>query len=203
MANTPQPGTRERIVRAASLLMQRQGYEGTGIKQVAQEARATLGSVYHFFPGGKQALGVAAVEHADQEFADLLSASLSRETDPAEAIASCARELARHLRESDWADGCPISATALETTGRVPDIEQAVARAFQHWRDLVADVLRGAGFSEDDARDLALTVISTLEGAELTAQVARSETPLTVAGTHLARLIDSYKASPLKASPRA
>ncbi|MFF9501203.1 TetR/AcrR family transcriptional regulator [Streptomyces sp. NPDC014656] len=193
MANTPQAGTRERIVRAASLLMQRQGYEGTGIKQVAQEAKATLGSVYHFFPGGKQAVGVAAVQHADQEFADLLSASLSTEADPAKAIAACARELARHLRESGWTDGCPISATALETTGRVPDIEQAVAQAFQHWRDLVATTLREASFPQNDAHDLAITVISTLEGAELTAQVSKSETPLTVAGEHLARLINSYK----------
>ncbi|WP_055600300.1 TetR/AcrR family transcriptional regulator [Streptomyces aureus] len=194
MATTPQPGTRERIVRAASLLMQRQGYEGTGIKQVAQEAQATLGSVYHFFPGGKQAVGVAAVQHADQEFADLLSASLSEEADPAKAIAACARTLARHLRDSAWVDGCPISATALETTGRVPAIEHAVTQAFQHWRAIVADTLRGAGFPEGDANDLATTVISTLEGAELTAQVYKSETPLTVAGEHMARLINSYKA---------
>ncbi|OKJ62445.1 TetR/AcrR family transcriptional regulator [Streptomyces sp. CB02261] len=193
MATTPQLGTRERIVRAASLLMQRQGYEGTGIKQVAQEAQATLGSVYHFFPGGKQAVGVAAVQHADQEFADLLSASLSEEADPAKAIAACARTLARHLRDSAWVDGCPISATALETTGRVPAIEHAVTQAFQHWRDIVADTLRGAGFPEGDANDLATTVISTLEGAELTAQVYKSETPLTVAGEHMARLINSYK----------
>ncbi|MCB5181993.1 TetR/AcrR family transcriptional regulator [Streptomyces antimicrobicus] len=193
MAKSPQPGTRERIVHAASLLMQRQGYEGTGIKQIAQEAEATLGSVYHFFPGGKQAVGVAAVQHADQEFADLLSAALSEEADPAKAIAACARALACHLRDSGWVDGCPISATALETTGRVPAIEQAVNRAFQHWRDIVADTLRGAGFRESDAHDLATTVISTLEGAELTAQVFKSETPLTVAGEHLARLINSYK----------
>ncbi|MEV0584852.1 TetR/AcrR family transcriptional regulator [Nonomuraea sp. NPDC050310] len=193
MANTPQPGTRERIVSAASLLMQRQGYEGTGIKQVAQEAKATLGSVYHFFPGGKQALGVAAVKHADQEFAAMLSASLSGEADPAKAVAVCARALADHLRDSGWMDGCPISATALETTGRAPEIEQAVAAAFQHWRDLVAGTLREAGFAEGVAHDLAITVINTLEGAELTAQVFRSETPLLVAGEHLARLIDSYR----------
>ncbi|MEU3690966.1 TetR/AcrR family transcriptional regulator [Streptomyces narbonensis] len=193
MATSPQLGTRERIIRAASLLMQRQGYEGTGIKQIAQEAEATLGSVYHFFPGGKQAVGVAAVRHADQEFADLLSASLSEEADPAKAIAACARTLARHLRDSGWVDGCPISATALETTGRSPDIEKAVTLAFQHWRDMVAGTLREAGFPENDAHDLATTVISTLEGAELTAQVYKSETPLTVAGEHLARLINSYK----------
>ncbi|GAA3015673.1 TetR/AcrR family transcriptional regulator [Streptosporangium longisporum] len=191
--DTPQLGTRERILRTASLLMQRQGYEGTGIKQVSQEAGATLGSVYHFFPGGKQALAVAAVQHADQEFADMLSASLSGEADPAKAVAACARALAGHLRDSGWVDGCPISATALETVGRAPEIEQAVAQAFQHWRDLVADTLREAGFPEDDARDLAITIINTLEGAELTAQVFKSETPLLVAGEHLARLIGSYR----------
>ncbi|MFF2778923.1 TetR/AcrR family transcriptional regulator [Streptomyces sp. NPDC058052] len=93
MANTPQPGTRERIVRAAALSMQRQAYEGTGIKQVAQEARATLGPVCHLFPGGNKALEVAAVQHADQEFADLLSAPLPGDAGPAKAIAGCARRL--------------------------------------------------------------------------------------------------------------
>ncbi|MFF2778922.1 hypothetical protein ACFVU3_29005 [Streptomyces sp. NPDC058052] len=84
-----------------------------------------------------------------------------------------------------------MSATALETTGRVPDIGQAVAHAFPHWRDLVADTPGEAGFPESDTYDLATTVISTLERAELTAQVFRSDTPLTAAGEHLARLIDA------------
>ncbi|MET8830428.1 TetR/AcrR family transcriptional regulator [Streptomyces sp. NPDC004610] len=193
MTSTTELGTRDRIVRAASLLMQQRGYEGTGIKQIAGEARATLGSVYHFFPGGKEQLAVAAIEHGDQEFAEMLTASLAGEPDPAKAVDGCARALAAHLKASDWMNGCPISATALETTGRVPAIERAVAQVFQHWQDLVADTLRTAGFDEDDARELAMTVINTLEGAELTAQVFRSEAPLLVAGRHLALLIDASR----------
>ncbi|WP_242587577.1 TetR/AcrR family transcriptional regulator [Streptomyces sp. MST-110588] len=183
------------MVRATSRLLQRQGYEGTGIKQISREAEATLGSVYHFFPGGKQELAAAAIRHGDQEFADLLREAMDAHQDPAVAIAGCARTLAGALRASDWTDGCPISATALETIGRTPDIQQAVAVAFAHWQSIVYDKLRAADFAEDDARDLACTVINTLEGAELSSQVARSETPLLVAGRHLARLVDSYAPS--------
>lgn len=185
-------GTRERIVRAASLLMQRQGYDGTGIKQISTEAGATLGSVYHFFPGGKQQLAVAAIGHGDREFADELRLTLDAATDPAQAVIDCAHRLAQGLRESDWVDGCPVTATALGTAGRAPDIQEAAAAAFANWRDLVYARLRKAGIAEDDAHDLAHTVISTLEGAELAAQVSRSERPLLTAGRHLAQLIDLY-----------
>ncbi|WP_329110206.1 TetR/AcrR family transcriptional regulator [Micromonospora sp. NBC_01699] len=186
------PGTRDRIVVATSRLMQRQGYEGTGIKQIAQASEATLGSVYHFFPGGKRELAAEAVRHADREFADLLRRALASADDPAEAVIACCRVLAEGLRDSDWLDGCPVTATALETVGRDPDLQQAVDQAFGHWQSLVADKLRGAGVDEESARDLACTVINTLEGAELTAQVSRSARPLDVAGMHLARLITSY-----------
>ncbi|MET4924593.1 TetR/AcrR family transcriptional regulator [Streptomyces sp. PSRA5] len=185
-------GTRERIVRAASLLMQRQGYDGTGIKQISTEAGATLGSVYHFFPGGKQQLAVAAIGHGDREFADELHLTLDAATDPAQAVVDCARRLAEGLRASDWVDGCPVTATALGTAGRAPDIQEAAAAAFANWRDLVYARLRRAGIAEDDAHDLAHTVISTLEGAELAAQVSRSERPLLTAGRHLAQLINLY-----------
>ncbi|MGW1144145.1 TetR/AcrR family transcriptional regulator [Streptomyces sp. NPDC002454] len=192
-ATAAELGTRERIVRAASHLMQRQGYDGTGIKQISQEATATLGSVYHFFPGGKQEVAVAAIRYGEQEFADELARWLDASTDPAEALVHCANGLAAGLRNSDWVEGCPVTSTALGTAGRAPDIQEAAARAFARWRALVAARLRAAGFAEEVAEELAHTVISTLEGAELAAQVSRSSTPLEIAGRHLARLVDLYR----------
>lgn len=186
-------GTRDRIVVAAARLLQRQGYVGTGIKQIAQEARATLGSVYHFFPGGKEAVAVAALRHSGEEFAVLLREALESEEDAAEAVLACARRLAAELRESGWIDGCPVTAAALETLGTDSEIQRVCAGALREWEVLVFGKLVGCGFPEGSARELATTVISALEGAEVTAQVSRSEEPLLAAGRQLARLVRSYE----------
>jgi TetR/AcrR family transcriptional repressor of lmrAB and yxaGH operons len=195
-----QTSTRDRIVVAAARLLQRQGYVGTGIKQIAQEAQATLGSLYHFFPGGKEAVAVAAIKHSTEEFATLLRKALGSEEDPAEAVLACARQLADELRASGWTDGCPVTAAALETLGTDSEIQQACADALRAWEQLVYDKLLGGGIPSQSARELATTVISTLEGAEVTAQVNRSEEPLRVAGRQLARLVRSYEVSPPPAS---
>jgi TetR/AcrR family transcriptional repressor of lmrAB and yxaGH operons len=188
-----QTSTRDRIVITASRLLQRQGYAGTGIKQIAREAQATLGSVYHFFPGGKEAVAVAAIQYGDQEFADLLRTALDSAQNPGAAIEACARQLAKTLRESGWIDGCPITATALETLGTDSEIQQVCAAALHNWEQLVCDKLLRSGLSIQNAQELATTIISTLEGAEVTAQVNRSEEPLLVVGKQLARLISTYE----------
>ncbi|MFJ3518669.1 TetR/AcrR family transcriptional regulator [Streptomyces sp. NPDC090131] len=185
-------GTRDRLVRTASRLMQRGGYENTPVKQLVREAEATLGSLYHFFPGGKQELAVAAIHFGDEEFAGLLRIGLAAHPDPARAVEGVAVLLAQALEASDWRDGCPVTATALETIGRLPELQAACATAFANWQHLVAAKLLASGYPEPDARDLAMTVINTLEGAEMTSQVTRSRTPLLVAGRHLARLVASY-----------
>ncbi|MFD7711891.1 TetR/AcrR family transcriptional regulator [Streptomyces sp. NPDC059785] len=187
-----QTSTRDRIVVTAARLLQRQGYTGTGIKQIAQEAQATLGSVYHFFPGGKEAVAVAAITHSGREFAALLGKMLDSEEDPADAVHACAGRLATELRASGWVDGCPVTAAALETLGTDSEIQRVCAQALRGWETLVQDKLEHGGFPADTARELATTVISTLEGAEVTAQVSRSEEPLRAAGRQLARLIRSY-----------
>lgn len=186
-------GTRDRIIRTASRLMQRQGYDGTGIKQISKEAGATHGSVYHFFPGGKQELAVAAIRHGDKEFADALRGFLDTNDDPAKAVGALARYLAEGLRDSDWIDGCPVTSTALGTAGRAPEIQEAAAEAFARWQELVFVSLCGAGIPETEAHDLAQTVISTLEGAELAAQVYRDDSPLLAASRHLTQLINFYR----------
>ncbi|MFF2787747.1 TetR/AcrR family transcriptional regulator [Streptomyces sp. NPDC058049] len=192
-ATTTAPGTRDRLVRTASRLMQHGGYENTPVKQLVREAEATLGSLYHFFPGGKQELAVAAIHFGGEEFAELLRTGLAAHTDPAEAVEGVAAVLAQALEASDWRDGCPVTATALETVGRLPELQAACAQAFANWQHLVAAKLLASGYPEPEARDLAITVINTLEGAETTSQVTRSRTPLLVAGRHLARLVDSYR----------
>jgi len=188
-----QTSTRDRIIVTAARLLQRQGYVGTGIKQIAQEAQATLGSVYHFFPGGKEAVAVAAIGHGTREFATLLQESLDHEEDAAMAVEACAGRLATELSASGWTDGCPVTAAALETLGTDSEIQRACADALRDWEQLVHDKLLRCGFSAADARELASTVISTLEGAEVTAQVMRSEEPLRTAGRQLARLVRSYE----------
>ncbi|MEV7195054.1 TetR/AcrR family transcriptional regulator [Streptomyces sp. NPDC093510] len=186
------PTTRDRIVVVAARLIQRQGYVGTGIKQIAKEAEATLGSVYHFFPGGKEAVAVAAITYSAEEFAELLREALAGEDAPGAAIERCANELAVGLRESGWVDGCPVTAAALETLGTDSEIQRVSAEALRGWEGIVEERLLRAGFGAQDAREVATTVIGALEGAEVTAQVTRSEEPLRVVGRQLARLVGSY-----------
>lgn len=189
---TTAPGTRERLVRTASRLMQHGGYENTPVKQLVREAEATLGSLYHFFPGGKQELAVAAVHFGNEEFAEQLRTGLDSDPDPARALEALTLLLADALEASDWRDGCPVTATALETIGRLPELQAACARAFVDWQELVAAKLLASGIPEPEARGLAVTAIATLEGAEMTAQVTRSRTPLLLAGRHLGRLVAAY-----------
>ena len=51
------PDTRERIIAASSALFMQRGYAGSGLKQIATASEATIGSLYHFFPGGKGGAG--------------------------------------------------------------------------------------------------------------------------------------------------
>ena len=49
--------TKDRILDTTAEHFRRYGYTGTGMKQIVAEAKAPFGSIYHFFPGGKEQLG--------------------------------------------------------------------------------------------------------------------------------------------------
>ena len=56
--------TKERILETSGELFRRQGYMGTGVKQIVEEAGAPFGSLYHFFPGGKEELGAETIRRS-------------------------------------------------------------------------------------------------------------------------------------------
>ena len=188
-----EPDTRTRLVIATAALLQRQGYEATSVKRIITEAGATFGSLYHFFPDGKEELAAEALRYGAAEFADLLRRGLASSSNPAIAVARCATLLAEDLRGSNWSDGCPVAATALMIIGRSPAIQQAAEESLRLWRRLIADKLRDGGFKPAAANDLACTVISILEGAELISRVSSDDEPLRAASRHLKKLVESVR----------
>ena len=63
---------RQALVETAMRLFRRQGYASTGLNQILSESQAPKGSLYYYFPGGKEALAVAAVELAGSLLKDML-----------------------------------------------------------------------------------------------------------------------------------
>src|SRR5581483_1290035 len=63
--------TKQRIVDATAEGFRRQGYMGTGLKQIAAEADAAFGSLYHFFPGGKEELGAEVIRWSGRMYMQL------------------------------------------------------------------------------------------------------------------------------------
>jgi AcrR family transcriptional regulator len=175
------PATRDRIVFASAELFRRQGYAATGLKQIVAEAEAPFGSIYHFFPGGKEELGAETIRVGGRFFLALADTYLSSIDDPAEAIREFFDGAAETLVATDYADACPIATLALELSSTSEPLRIATADAFDSWLEALASSFRDAGLPGDEAESLSLAVLSALEGAFVLCRSKRSTAPLAAA----------------------
>ena len=60
--------TKERILETTAEQFRRYGYTGTGMKQIVTEASAPFGSIYHFFPGGKEQFGEETIRRSGEMY---------------------------------------------------------------------------------------------------------------------------------------
>nr|WP_243763813.1 helix-turn-helix domain-containing protein [Bacillus sp. XF8] len=51
-----QTNTKEKLLNAASKLFRKQGYHATSLSQITKESNALRGSIYYYFPEGKEQL---------------------------------------------------------------------------------------------------------------------------------------------------
>ena len=110
--------TRQRIVTATGELFRRQGYNGTSVKQVTAAAGAPFGSLYHFFPGGKEELGETVVRSSGQAYLELFEVIYDAAADPPSAVTDFFDGAATVLEETGYLDACPIGTVALEVAAR-------------------------------------------------------------------------------------
>jgi len=174
--------TRERIVAHSAELFRRQGFAGTGVKQIVAEASAPFGSLYHFFPGGKEQLGEEVIRWSGGIYGLLIDAFFTPGEDPVAATRNFFAAAAETVRASDYADACPIATVALEVSSTNEPMRQACADVFDGWIDGATERLVECGLPRQRSRALALSMIASLEGAFVLSRALRSTEPIEVAG---------------------
>jgi AcrR family transcriptional regulator len=193
--------TRERIVDASAELFRRQGYAATGVKQIVTEAQAPFGSLYHFFPGGKEQLGAEAIRSSGAIYELLIPAVFDHAPDLVTGVRMFFAGAAEHLRETDYADACPIATVALEVSSSSEAMREACADVFTSWIVAGADRHRTAGLNPARARELTIAMIAALEGAFVLARALRSLEPLQIAGELMAGAVQRALEEPSPNAP--
>ncbi|MFI5037426.1 MAG: TetR/AcrR family transcriptional regulator [Solirubrobacterales bacterium] len=181
--------TRDRIVQRSAELFRHQGFAGTGVKQIVAEASAPFGSLYHFFPGGKEQLGEEVIRWSGAIYGQLIDAFFVPGADPVAATRAFFAAAAQTLRETDYADACPIATVALEVSSTSEPMRKACAEVFDSWIDGASERLVESGLPRKRSRALAISMLASLEGAFVLARALRSTEPVEVAGAMAAASI--------------
>lgn len=114
--------TRDRLLRAAALEIARHGFKGASLRGVAAHADIRAASIFHYFPGGKEELARAMLQHIMETIGTRMTPTLDAGSGlaPADLIVECAAQLWDFMAEY------PEYAGALMREAFEPDEESIV-----------------------------------------------------------------------------
>lgn len=182
-SNKPATHTsKDRILEASGELFRRHGYAGTGIKAILTASDTPYGSLYHFFPGGKEELGVEALRTGGVMYRELVEMIYAPDVDVVTATRNFAEGAAAILEATDYQDACPIATVALEIASTNEPMRMAAAAAFDSWLVVLEQRLFEAGITKPRAHEIAIELFCLIEGAFLLSRTTRDTTPMAVAG---------------------
>ncbi len=174
-------GTRERILQATAELYRRQGMSATGLKQISGAAKAPFGSIYHHFPGGKEAISVEVIRSEGIRYGEFFGAQLA-DTNPATGIPQLFESAGRLLQSQDYSEACSIETIALEVASTNEVLRQESATVFENWLTGLARWFGQLDVDEATNRRLAVITLTALEGAFVLCRTLRSVEPIIAAG---------------------
>ena len=136
------------------------GYEGASLALIGARTGLGKGSLYHFFPRGKEEMAAAVLAEIDAWFEQHIFGPLRAE-DPRRAVAEMIRAVDGYFRSGRRV--CLVGAFAL---GDVRDrFGTAIRGYFAAWTDALAQGLERSGRPEEVARDRAEEAVAAIQGA--------------------------------------
>jgi TetR/AcrR family transcriptional repressor of lmrAB and yxaGH operons len=190
--------SRKKLVEATAALLRKQGFHATGLSEIVAESGAPRGSLYFYFPGGKEELACAALEESGAMWRGLLDGVIDAAPDLGVAVERVCGVLADALAASGWESGCPLATVALEASTHSEKVRAVCADHYTAWEELIADKLHALGVARAEARRVATFGLAAIEGALLLAKVQRDPAPLVTTGKMLRELLAEHVTTPTR-----
>lgn len=176
------------MVASAALLIRERGAHPTAIADVLAHSGAPRGSAYHYFPGGRTQLLCEAIDFAS----DQVAARIDKADSAAALLDAMIAGFRKQLSATDFRAGCPIVAVAVEAGEPGAAESAALDRAgvaFTRWTGQISRRLQHDGVSAERAEELAMLILTAIEGAVVVARATRDVTPLDLIHRQLRALL--------------
>ncbi|MDX8477126.1 TetR/AcrR family transcriptional regulator [Mesorhizobium sp. VK24D] len=152
---------RDRLLGIVAEVFREHGYEGASLSLISEATGLGKGSLYHFFPGGKEEMARAVIDNIDGWFEENVFAPLRDHADPLAGI-----EQMLGATDSYFHSGrrvCLVGAFALDESrdlfaGQIRDY-------FGRWVTHLADALVRSGLGPAGATELAEETVAAIQGA--------------------------------------
>ena len=186
--------TRARIVEAAARLIYERGVAGTTLDDVKAAAGVSGSQMYHYFPDKDELVQAVISYQADVIAGNQRQADLGS----AEGLRAWRDMVIAQARSGEGKGGCPLGSLAGQLAETDPHARTLLAGGFGQWQAAIGEGLRRlhqAGQLPDgtDPDALAVTLLATLQGGLLLAQVQRDTRPLETAVDTLLQLARSSR----------
>jgi len=173
--------TRARIVEEAAALIHERGVAGTTLEDVKVAAEVSGSQMYHYFPD-KDDLVQAVIDYQAAAIVDRHRHAL----DSANGVEAWRNMVITTANRTKAQGGCPLGSLVGQLAERDPEARALIAAGFDQWAATIGDALRslhadGKLPSDIDPDDLATTLLATLQGGLLLAQVLRGPSPFETA----------------------
>ena len=180
---------KKRIIETTADLMQRNGYCATGLKDIIRESGTPRGSLYHYFPGGKEDITAAALQASGNQFGEALQRCIDLEGSVVKGLVRFIREYALSFEASGFEKGCPVATVALETASNSPVLQATLQDIFHNWCQILINHLVSTGWGEAEARNMAIFIMSSFNGALTMSRAAQRIEPMEIVASQIEQLL--------------
>ena len=187
-------GARERMVEATINALRAGGVAGASLGQVLADSGAPRGSLYHYFPQGKEQIVRESLAVYGIRVRQYIEATLSSAATPAMKVRALFAAVAARLEAARFGQSCAAGAVSLDLAPDDDALRASVSSEFDSWRAVIARHFPIA----DEARRRAFAglVLTAIEGGYVRGRAEGSTRALIEAGEWLALLADAEVGAP-------
>ena len=149
------------LIPALAEIFREHGFAGASLSEITERTGLGKGSLYHYFPEGKEEMARAVLDDVANWFESNVFVPLRASKDPAAGIDHMFKAVVRFFRSGRRV--CLVGTFALDDTRDrfAPEIRSY----FTAWTEVLAVALKRSGFDTKSARETAEEVVAGIQGA--------------------------------------